>query len=304
MDELQRSIYVDRFRLAFHTKKGAAFQDWFVLLAGYAFGPDFEEVRPYGPYGDLKCDGRRISSGSVFQCYAPDAMKEAELIAKVDADFHGARAHWGGNMQEWVFVHNDGRGLPPNAVQHLDGLRQAHAPLKIATWSEPELLDLAMKLDLSPLQALFGPAASIAIVDRLVMADLVPIIEALQRQEPNPSDPPLTPPSPEKLEKNALSEESDLFLRIGRRKSALVGTFFRKSPRPDLGERIAEAFRLRYAELKAFDLSADTIFKHLQDYAGFNGEPTRQGAALAVLAYFFDSCDIFEDPIVIAVEAP
>ncbi|SMH43310.1 ABC-three component system protein [Azospirillum agricola] len=303
MDELQRSIYVDRFRLAFHTKKGAAFQDWFVLLAGHAFGPDFEEVRPYGPYGDLKCDGRRISSGSVFQCYAPDAMKEADLIAKVDADFHGARAHWAGNMLEWVFVHNDGRGLPPNAVQHLDGLRQAHRPLQIATWSEPELLDLAMMLDLAALQALFGPAASIAIVDRLVMSDLVPIIEALQRQEPNPSDPPLTPPSPEKLEKNALSEESGLFLRIGRRKSALVDTFFRKSPRPDLGERIAEAFRLRYAELRAFDLPADTIFKHLQDYAGFNGEPKRQGAALAVLAYFFDSCDIFEDPIVISVEA-
>lgn len=206
-------------------------------------------------------------------------------------------------MLEWVFVHNDGRGLPPNAVQHLGGLRQTHAPLQIATWSEPELLDLAMMLDLAALQALFGPAASIAIVDRLVMSDLVPIIEALQRQEPNPADPPLTPPSPEKLEKNALSEESGLFLRIGRRKSALVDTFFRKSPRPDLGERIAEAFRLRYAELKALDLSADTIFKHLQDYAGFNGEPKRQGAALAVLAYFFDSCDIFEDPIVISVEA-
>ena len=46
-------------------------------------------------------------------------------------------------------------------------------------------------------------------------------------------------------------------------------------------------------ELKALDLPADTIFRHLQDYAGFNGEPKRQGAALAVLAYFFDSCDIF-----------
>ncbi|CAK7256001.1 MULTISPECIES: ABC-three component system protein [unclassified Shinella] len=303
MDELQRSIYVERFQLAFHKLKGAAFQDWFVRLAGYAFGPDFEEVRPYGRHGDLKCDGRRITSGSVFQCYAPDAMKEVDLIAKVDADFHGARAHWGGNMQEWVFVHNDGRGLPPNAVQHLDGLRQAHTPVQIATWSEPELLDLTMKLDLTALQALFGPAASIAIVDRLVMSDLVPIIEALQRQEPNPSDPPLTPPSPEKLEKNALSEESGLFLRIGRRKSALVDTFFQKVPRPDLGERIAEAFRLRYAELKALDLPADTIFKHLQDYAGFNGEPKRQGAALAVLAYFFDSCDIFEDPTTVPVEA-
>ncbi|RUX29314.1 hypothetical protein EOA23_13930 [Mesorhizobium sp. M2A.F.Ca.ET.042.01.1.1] len=298
MDELQRSIYVDRFRLAFHTQRGTAFQDWFVRLAGHAFGADFEEVRPYGPYGDLKCDGRRISTQSVFQCYAPDAMREADLIEKVDEDFHGARGHWSDDMQEWVFVHNDGRGLPPNAVQHLNGLRQAHAPLQIATWSEPELLQLAMGLDLSSLQALFGPAASIAIVDRLVMSDLMPIIDALQRQEPNAGDPPLTPPSPEKLEKNALSEESGLLLRIGRRKSSLVDTFFRKSPRPDLGERIAEAFRTRYAELKALDLPADTIFKHLQDYAGFNGEPKRQGAALAVLTYFFDSCDIFEDPAV------
>lgn len=239
MDELQRSIYVDKFRLALHTQKGTAFQDWFVRLAGHAFGADFEEVRPYGSYGDLKCDGRRISSGSVFQCYAPETMKEADLIAKIDEDFHGARAHWDGNMQEWVFVHNDGRGLPPNAVQHLDTLREAHAPLQISTWSEPELLALAMGLDLSSLQALFGFAASIAIVDRLVLSDLMPIIDALQRQD-SPANPPLTPPSPEKLEKNALSEESGLFLRIGRRKSNLVDTFFRKSPRPDLGERIAE----------------------------------------------------------------
>ncbi len=172
-----------------------------------------------------------------------------------------------------------------------------YAPLRIETWSEAELLKLAMALDLGALQALFGLAASIAIVDRLVLADLVPIIDALQRQDPNPCDPPLTPPSLEKLEKNALSEESGLLLRFGRRKSSLVETFFRKSPRPDLGERIAEAFRARYAELRAFDLPADTIFKHLQDYAGMNGEPKRQGAALAVLAYFFDNCDIFEDPV-------
>lgn len=26
------------------------------------------------------------------------------------------------------------------------------------------------------------------------------------------------------------------------------------------------------------------------------GDPKRQGAALAVLSYFFESCDIFEDP--------
>jgi hypothetical protein len=297
MDELQRSIYVDRFRAEFSTKRGMAFQDWFVRLAGYAFGADFEEVRPYGSHGDLKCDGRRVSTKSIFQCYAPDAMKEPKLIAKIAEDFHGARAHWKDDMAEWVFVHNDGRGLPSNALRHIDGLRKAHAALAIGIWSEPELLKLAMGLDLNALQALFGPAPSIGIVDRLVLADLVPIIEALQRRDPDAGDPPLAPPSPEKLEKNALSEESGLLLRFGRRKSSLVETFFRKSPRPDLGERIAEAFRTRYVELKALDLPADTIFKHLQDYAGMDGEPKRQGAALAVLAYFFDNCDIFEDPV-------
>ncbi len=304
MDELQRSIYVDRFRLAFHTTQGTAFQDWFVRLAGHAFGADFEEVRPYGPQGDLKCDGRRISTKSVFQCYAPYLMKDGELIGKINADFHGARGHWTAEMAEWVFVHNDGRGLPPGTVQHIERLRTDHASIRIETWSEPELLTLAMALDLAALQALFGYAPSIAIVDRLVMADLLPIIDALERQEPNPSDPPLIPPSPEKLEKNALSEESALLLKIGRRKAGLVDTFFRKGSRPDLGEKIAEAFRARYAQLKHLGLTTDTIFKHLQDYAGMTGgDPKRQGAALAVLSYFFESCDIFEDPLAPSAEA-
>jgi len=299
MDELQQSIYTDKFRLAFHTKKGTEFQDWFVRLAGYAFGADFEEIRPYGASGDLKCDGRLVSSNTVFQCYAPDAMKVAPLIAKINSDFAGACEHWA-DMQEWVFVHNDGRGLPAEAIQRLDELRKTHAPLKIATWSEPELFDITMKLDLSKLQALFGHVVSRAIMDRLVMADLQPIIDALERREPQPDDLPLTPPSAQKLEKNALSEDSAQLLRHGRRKAALVEIFFRKGSRPELGERIAEAFRQRYTHLKALDLPSDTIFKRLQEYAGFSGEPKRQGAALAVLAYFFDSCDIFEDPDVIA----
>ena len=38
------------------------------------------------------------------------------------------------------------------------------------------------------------------------------------------------------------------------------------------------------------------MFGHLQQYAGMGGEPPRQAAVLAVLSYFFERCDIFEDP--------
>ena len=46
MDELQRSIYVDRFRLAFHTQKGTAFQDWFVRLAATPSAPISRRFAP------------------------------------------------------------------------------------------------------------------------------------------------------------------------------------------------------------------------------------------------------------------
>ncbi len=53
--------------------------------------------------------------------------------------------------------------------------------------------------------------------------------------------------------------------------------------------------RDQYQSLKALELDADTIFGHLQNFIGRQSEPSRQAAALAVLCYFFDRCDIFED---------
>ena len=93
MDEVQSAFYRLMFRNAFLEKKGTEFQDWFARLAARAFGPDFEAVRPYGKRGDLKCDGRRISTRTVFQCYAPYEMKEARLNSKLERDHRPASVH-------------------------------------------------------------------------------------------------------------------------------------------------------------------------------------------------------------------
>lgn len=80
-------------------------------------------------------------------------------------------------------------------------------------------------------------------------------------------------------------------------------SYFRRGARPDLGERIAQAFRDHYAVLKGLGQSADNIFWSFQEYAGGKGDPQRQGAALAVITYFFDACDIFEDPEIVETKA-
>lgn len=296
MDEVQRAFYQLRFREAFLEKKGTEFQDWFVRLARHAFGPDFEAVRSYGSKGDLKCDGRRISTGTIFQSYAPYQQTETTLNSKIDEDFRGAFEHWGDNMAEWALVHNDTRGLPASSIQLIDQLRKEHSEVEIEVWVEPSLQELAAGLPLAAQQAIFGFAPSKTGIETLMLDDVRPIIDELQRKDPIPGEEPLTPPSVDKLAKNSLSVDAASLLRVGRRKEALVETYLRKHPNAELGERIAEAFRRRYAQQKESGRSPDGIFTHLQHYAGAGGEPRQQNAALAVLSYFFERCDIFEDP--------
>jgi len=293
VDELERLWYGVVFRTHFLEKRGTEFQDWFVKLAGYAWGDDFEEVRPYGNVGDWKCDGWRISTGSVFQCYAPREMTAPEAVQKVNADFAGAVKHWP-RMQSWHFVHNDGDGLPPQVTDLFQTLRAANPSVRLAPWSEPELLALVPLLSRDYAAALFGPAPTAMIFERLGYSDLQPVIDAIALGQPDIGIEPRAP-SPTKLEHNHLSVEAADLLRAGRRKERLVESFIDSQLNPQQGERIAQTFRERYAELKALRLPPDTIFGYLHRLVGMSGTPQQQAAGLAVLSYLFERCDIFED---------
>ena len=144
--------------------------------------------------------------------------------------------------------------------------------------------------------AMYGAVPTAAIFSSLALQDLQPVIDVLEKRDLDPSDPLPPPPSVRKLEKNALSDEAAGLLQLGRPKTRLVDMYFRKTGPVELGEKIAEAFREKYCHLKAVGLEPDQIFSYLQQFAGVKGEPKRQAAAMAVMTYYFDQCDIFEDP--------
>ncbi len=295
MDDIQRAFYGLKFENAFLREKGKAFESFFSRVMAHGFSGNFQPVRPYGAKGDLKCDGFRLSDGTVFQCYAPDSMKLADLLRKIDEDFHGAVDHWGARMRRWEFVHNDARGLPAEATQVLVDLGVAHPAIQIQPLGEAELRRIVMALALHQLEDLFGSVPSQREFDKLDFADLRLVLMAISRREPMP-EPPLIAPSAMKLQNNALSQDAAGLLRQGRRREKLVQDFFDVWHDPSLGEAIAEAFRKRYQALKAIGLRPDEIFGELQTFAGgMEGEPSRQGAVLAVMSYFFERCDIFED---------
>lgn len=72
--------------------------------------------------------------------------------------------------------------------------------------------------------------------------------------------------------------------------------YLHSTPKVDLGERIAETFRHLYAGLRDSGTPPDEIFGTLQQYAGAKGgTPKRQAVGLAILSYYFERCDVFED---------
>jgi hypothetical protein len=293
-DQLQRAFYGVAFKEAFIDKRGTEFQTWFVKIAGHAYGADFEEVRPYGSRGDLKCDGLRRSTGAMFQCYAPDRFDDSRTIPKIRADLTGAVTHWRDFLKSWHFVHNDRNGLSPDATGCLSELGRQHPTVRLEPWSEPELRTLTLALDFHQLEDLFGPRPSLPLLESVDFATLKPVIDAIARKEPD-LNASLTPPSQRKVENNKLSTDVAELLRLGRRKEARVEDYFNKMVRPDTAEKIAQAISDQYQSLKAFELEPDQIFTYLQRFIGRYDEPAPRAAALAVLCYFFDRCDIFED---------
>ena len=292
---LQRHFFQLKFRIAFLESQGKSFEDLFSRIMGHAFAGDFQAVRPYGNKGDLKCDGYRVSDKTVFQCYASKTTKLDKLQAKVNEDFNGAVAHWGPRMERWTFVHNDDDGLPADVIQQLIDLGQANLSLSLDQMSYPEIFDITMSLAPPLLEDLFGPALTQRTLAQLDFEALRPVVMLIQRIDPD-ENPSLAAPSASKLKANELSDDAAELLRQGRRRERLVEDFFNQFPNPDFSEEIAQGFRDCYQELKQRGHSADHIFMKLQHFAGgMSGTPQHQAAVLAVMSYFFERCDIFED---------
>lgn len=102
----------------------------------------------------------------------------------------------------------------------------------------------------------------------------------------------------EKLQYNQLSDATATLLKAGFTRAEIVKKYLRGVADQTRHDRIAASFRRRYEELKGEGLPPDDIFVGLQKFVMGNdiASPSRQAATLAILAYFFEACEIFERP--------
>ena len=288
-------FYSNQLEMKYRRLTGEAFEGFFCDVMEMKYKADFSTVRAYGNVGDKKCDGYLASQKTVHQCYAPRQTKLAPMLKKINDDFSGAKDHWKGKMVRWRFVHNDMDGLPPDVVQKLLDLDESEDDITVDELKYAEMRELVLGLPLHDLEALLGFAPTEAALDGLDFEQLRPVVEHIAKEEP-PELPPIDAPSPQKLDANSFSAEIRGMLEAGRTRIGLVRDYFQKHSDPFLGEEIAQGFRERYADLKKDSLLADQIYSELHQFAGgAGGSIQRSSAVLAILTYFFESCDIFEN---------
>lgn len=299
MDRIQQLGYEKDFRIIFLEAKGDGFQRLFEKLMAKAHPNDFLACRPWGNAGDRKNDGYLPSARTLFQSYAPNELSAAEAIKKIKEDFEGAKEHWEKYFDEWTFVHNapDGR-LGPHIIEALTKLAQENPKIKIGHCGWDEMLSKFRQLSLQDLESWFGPSLTMEANVNLGYGDLMAVLTHINVASA-PATSEVKDVSRGKIEANLLSAVVADFLKIGMQKSPLVMQFFDNWKNPVYGEQIASAFKNQYVALRDTmpPLHPDEIFGRLETWAGgvVNTTPTHKAAVLAVMAYLFDKCEIFED---------
>lgn len=307
-------------RLMFRNKvlsaDGQQFENLFVSIMGYA-RRDFRAIKPQGKIGDRKNDGCEPKVGRYYQVYAPEdaTTKESNSVKKLETDFVGLKKYWAGlysaGIQEFFFVLNDRyKGAYPTTHKALSDLKKNHslqeADVFVCVDLERVVFD---ELAADQIQVVVGFIHDTSMIVRVDYQILTEVVAHILDNTPDKAVPGkmISPEFETKLAFNELSAAAP-FLKAGSYQSSAVESFFernvdfaRQAVRQSLNDMYMEAAQEGFIADPEIGLTAqDQMYFHILSRATPLVTKERHAAAQravqVLLAYFFESCDIFEEP--------
>jgi len=285
---------------------GQAFENLFIQVMTRR-DSRFRPVKPQGSIGDQGNDGFIPEEGRYFQVYAPENPKESigKAAEKARDDFGNLKAHWQSDtpITDYRFVFNDKyQGAYPTVEHALVNLKREHelqiAMPFLAKDLEAEFRELPTlhKIDI------VGVIPRPEFIEDIDYAAMTSILQHLvDNQSPIPAQGlPQVPDFVRKIEFNDINEAATL-LRIGNFQNAAVEEYFDRHgefTRTDIRNRLATAYGNARQESDTEEISrtGDQVFFELLNQIVPNPAKQVQDAAIVLIAYFFEKCDVFEEP--------
>ncbi len=301
----QKVVAQKMFKLKVLECKGLAFQDLFERVMEKS-EPEFRKVKPYGPEGDQKNDGFIPSRGIYFQVYAPEKPEEKDAAAakKISGDFEGLVAYWNGKfvVKEFYFVFNDEyRGKSSLLYAALAELREKNKDIDCKIFYCEDLQRAFLSLSDQDLIEIIGFLPEDNNSDVVDMGVLTEIVSYLLKNEKEVDyDGSLTVPDfGEKIQFNGLSEAVAGLLTSASYQAFVLDQFFEQNPgSKDVLQRIfTNLYQTSLAEIHTSDRDRnDLVFFKILEKAKGSKSKRVQEAVLALMACYFETCDIFEEP--------
>lgn len=296
------------FKLKVLQSKGQAFEDFFVSVMTKA-DQDFQPVKAYGNIGDQKNDGFNKKTGTYYQVFAPEDITKDKTIydaaKKLEKDFRGLYEKWNDicQIKKYFFVVNDRyEGLDPIITQKIIELNneEAFSDIDIETFLVKDLQKEFEKLDEDDVQELIGyiPSSSSALIEYGSLGEVVDYLMKTELPKVK-NDKLIVPDFDEKIAFNGLSREVKSKLITGSYQEGALTRYFNENPgtREILQEKFHALYQLACEEiLDAEEDEADCKFYYIVDKACPKKTAGTISCVEVLMAYYFSSCDIFEEP--------
>jgi hypothetical protein len=297
------------FQNRIYQSNGQRYQDLFVdVMTRRNVG--FVPVKPQGRRGDQGNDGFIPDEGRYFQVHAPEDPKDKATAAakKASDDFTTLKSNWDhqATVVDYRFVFNDKYlGVFPDILHALGELKRNHGLGTAKPFLASDLEREFMQLPPSEMHAVLGTV--IPRREDIAELDYAALTEILQHlvdsQRPVPAEGlPSVPDYDYKLNFNNIDQAASL-LRVGNYQNAAVDRYFDRHgefTRTDIRNRLAhsyEAARVAVGEESTPQTpSGDSVFFRLLHDLAPGATKQVQDAAIVLIAYFFEKCDVFEDP--------
>ncbi len=281
-----------------HERTGNSFESLFQDIMSLIV-PGFADVRTHGRIGDQGSDGLSLHDNKLYACYAPEVPNANATISKLNSDVDSAIRQRFGQFSTFVFVHNDTRGVHPEIAGRLAELRTLHSDLAFEIIGFRQLRDMLGRCEASDVESVLGRQLPLHHMVGMGLDEMTELLNMLEKNRlTNDSPPPPQPVSMSKLAYSSLTPDTQTELRDGMKHSDSIERYY--AERIDVTERddVAARFQLEYGALSSSNLEPEEVLLGLRTFLGGSRPAPAPAyrAQTAVLSFFFQSCDIFENP--------
>ena len=259
--------------------------------------PEFEQIEPWGNIGDRKNDGFIRSKGIFYQVFAPKDIKKSypDAISKLKRDFAGLLKHWS-PVNEFYFVINDKYdGVHADANQTIANIVKNFSLIKGKILTAKDLERIVFDLPDELIFRIVGFLPDYEQITNLDFSVLTQVVGFIMKLPVIPVSGQIKFPDwDEKIIFNNLSKGTKQFLDTASFNLGALNEFLANES--FLAEELQKKLIGLYEELKPYYIG-DSLFWEIVNKCMPKNKQVFLTPILTIMAKYFESCDIFEDPL-------